>query len=295
MKTIRNTTGSDIDVTDVGVTIAAGSTYTIVPVDFPLWAASVSVDSPITSGSLVVNDGYDDLQSQAGLYHIHEEGINRSSAFASTASVQNTANITTTLTAASRILYIYTGTVSGQIVKLPSALTLPVGWRYEIWNTSNQTVTINNNANTTLFAMAAFQKTWVTLQVNTTAAGTWLFEANFLGGTGGGNGTMSFGFDGNGSTGRWLESLTDVASNRTGYIIAGSKSVRSISIGGATGVTYTATVTIFKNGVALDTITLTAARKNTKVNLNLTLVNLDEISAQITSGSITRPVVVLWL
>jgi hypothetical protein len=107
-------------------------------------------------------------------------------------------------------------------------------------------------------------------------------------------GAITFGFDGNASSGRWLETFTNIASNLTGYVIAGNKTLRGLSIAGATGSTYTATVTLYKNGVLFETISLTASRKNTKLNLIHNFIDKDEITAQLTSGSITRPIVTAW-
>lgn len=292
-KSLRNTTASPVLISDTGVTIGSLSTYTIQPQDYPLWAASVNVDSLITDGTLVVNDGYDDLKPQVGLYHIHEESLNRSSSFLATPLVTVTSNSTLTLTASSRLFHVFTGTTAGQILKLPDATTLMVAHKYEVWNTSSKTVTVKDNASSTIFSLAAYQKTWLVLQVNTTTAGTWLIEANFLGGTGGGNGTIPFGFDGNASTGRWLESLTNVASNTTGYTIAGSKTIRALSVASSASATFT--VTLFKNGVALDTISCSAQIRNSKQNLNHALVDLNYLSAQVTAGSCSRPVFVVWL
>lgn len=294
MKILKNTTGSPISIDDVGISLPASPiVYTIVPQDYDLWSMSTNIDTYINNGNVIVNDGYDDLKIEAALRHIHEEGIPRPSAFAATASVLATSASTLTLTAASRLLYIFTGTVSGQNFKLPNATTLNIGWRYEIWNTSNQTITIKNTAGTAIFALAASQKTWIALQDNSSSNGTWLFEANFLGGTGGGNGVIGFGFDGNASPTRWLEGFTNVPTNITPHIVAGSKAIRAISFG--TSANTTSTATIYKNGVALDTIATTGNKKVVKLNLNHLLVNLDELSCAITAGSCTRPVVLLWL
>jgi hypothetical protein len=292
-KSLRNTTLSAIEIVDTGITIPASSTYVIVPVDFPLWAASVNVDVPIDAGTLVVNDGLEDLKPDMGKRHIHNESVPRDVSYHAAANVQATANSTLTLTVASRLLNIFTGTVAGQLVNLPNATLLNNGHRFEIWNTSTQTVTLRNNAGTTIFAIAVQQKTSVTLQDNTTTNGTWLFEANFLGGTGGGNGIAGFGFDGNASPTRWLEGFTNVPTNITPYIVAGSKSIRAISFG--TSANSTATATIYKNGVLLDTIATTANKAVVKLNLNHLLLNLDTLSCAITAGSCTRPVVLIWL
>lgn len=292
-KSIRNTTGAAVSIDDTGITVPASSTYTIVPVDFPLWAASSSIDTLIDAGTLVVNDGLDDLKPDMGKRHIHNESAPRDISYHAAAQVQATANSTLTLTVASRLLNIFTGTVSGQIVKLPSATLLNNGFRFEFWNVSTQTVTINNNGSIGLFSIASQQKTSATLQDNSTSNGIWLFEANFLGGTGGGNGCLNFGYNGTANANRWLEVIGNNPSNGTPFIIAGSKAIRAFSVG--TDINSTATVTLFKNGVAIDSISLAAVKKNTKLNLNIILIDKDELSAQVTSGTISRPIFTLWL
>lgn len=292
-KILKNTTVSDIPLSDCGLVIAASSSVTTNPGDHYLLSQSTVIDTYIDSGAIVVNDGYDDLKPVNGKRHIHEEGINRPSAYIATASVVATTNSTFTLDSSSRLLFIFTGTTAGQIIKLGDARTYNIGHKYEIWNSSTQSITVQNNSGTSIFLLAAQQKTWINLQDNSTQAGVWLIEANFMGGTGGGNGTICFGFDGNASTGRWLESLTNVASNLTPCTIAGTKAIRSLSL--ASYGSSTITVTLLKNGVALETITLSAQNKNSKLNLNHILVDKDQLSAQVTSGSCARPVFVVWL
>jgi hypothetical protein len=206
-------------------------------------------------------------------------------------------NGTLSLSVASGMLQILTGTATGFAVSLPDATTLQNGWVYEIWNASSQTVTVN--AVSALFTLTAGQTGRLTLQSNATQAGTWLFTilSTGTGGQGGGGSDgdavlMAFGFDGSASTGRWLESLTNVGSDSTQPVIAGAKTIRAMSFGAASSATCTAT--ILKNGVALNTITLTSQIRNTKLSLSHALVNLDYISCQITSGSATRPIVILW-
>jgi len=66
VKKLRNTTVSDIFISDVGPTIAASSTYTIPPQDYLLWAASTDIDAFITSGDIVVVDDVGDLSADRG-------------------------------------------------------------------------------------------------------------------------------------------------------------------------------------------------------------------------------------
>lgn len=61
-KILKNQTGSAILISDTGVSIPASpSTYTVVPMDYPLWAASSDIITYIGNGSIIVNDGSFDL------------------------------------------------------------------------------------------------------------------------------------------------------------------------------------------------------------------------------------------
>lgn len=66
-KVLKNTTGSTISVTDVGVSIPSMSSYTIPPQDYLLWAASSDVVAPVGLGDIVVNDGSFDLSPSDGI------------------------------------------------------------------------------------------------------------------------------------------------------------------------------------------------------------------------------------
>jgi hypothetical protein len=52
---------------------------------------------------------------------------------------------------------------------------------------------------------------------------------------------------------------------------------------------------IYKNGVGIQDITLTAQKKNRVKGLALPLTDLDELSVSIVSGSIARPVVYMFI
>jgi len=66
-KIIKNTTASDIVLSDTGVTILANSQITIPPVDYLLWAESSNVVTHVGSEDLVVNDGSYDLSISDGI------------------------------------------------------------------------------------------------------------------------------------------------------------------------------------------------------------------------------------
>lgn len=67
MKILKNTTGSDILVSDVGINLLANSSYTIPPTDYEMWAASSDIITFVGNGNVVVNDGTFDLAKAPGI------------------------------------------------------------------------------------------------------------------------------------------------------------------------------------------------------------------------------------
>ncbi len=102
------------------------------------------------------------------------------------------------------------------------------------------------------------------------------------------------GFDGSASSGRWLEFYANNPSDASPFIVAEPAELIALSIVTAS-TSATGTVTIYKNGVSIQTISLTAQKKNAISGLAHLLSTLDEISVQVTSGSISRPTVYIFI
>jgi len=88
--------------------------------------------------------------------------------------------ITTSLNGTSNLLFtnktlqIVTGTATGHSVVLPNATTLFNGRKYEIANQSSQPINIKTFGGTSLFFLNPASVAIMTLQDNTTSAGTWI-------------------------------------------------------------------------------------------------------------------------
>jgi hypothetical protein len=106
---------------------------------------------------------------------------------------------TLVLTSASNCLYIFTGTVAGQIVQLPDATTVPLGWKHEFCNLSNQLIQINDAAGNFLTYISSQQNSNITLQVDGTIAGTWITQLLNIGFNKNGGATLYDEFMGNSS------------------------------------------------------------------------------------------------
>lgn len=94
---------------------------------------------------------------------------------------QVTSNSTITLTVASPHVQHFSGTTAGQIVKLPVATTLGTGQRFDFYNLSTQTVTIQNSAGTVLLNLIANSSVQFLLTDASTSIGTWVYRSTVLG------------------------------------------------------------------------------------------------------------------
>ena len=86
-----------------------------------------------------------------------------------------TAAGTLTLTSTDTNLQYLTGSAVGYNVQLPSALTLSLAAFYQILNTSSQNVQIKDGGGNNLFVLGQNSIGYVYLQLNGTAAGTWVY------------------------------------------------------------------------------------------------------------------------
>lgn len=86
---------------------------------------------------------------------------------------QATSAGTVTLTVASNPLQQFTGSTSGQIVKLPSASTLVTGFQFSIFNRSSQTIAVQDGSAGTLQTMAAGSQATFTCTNTGSTAGSW--------------------------------------------------------------------------------------------------------------------------
>lgn len=217
-KILKNQTSPSVDIiiSETGVTLLAGQSYTIDPTNYLYWAKPETISeltANINSGNIVVNDGLRDLSVSEGLRHLKyaDEAFNQ------------------------------------RFLSNPD----------------------RNNGFTSRNTQEAIEEAKITAP-----------------GTAGPYAAIS-GFDGNATTGRWLEFLTNIASNVSGHVIPEAASIKYLSVAAQTNTTCT--FTIYKNGISLETLTLTAQRKNNKISLNHVLIALDELSVQVTSGNCAKP------
>lgn len=104
------------------------------------------------------------------------EGLMDTLALRTQATVTNTSAGTLALTTGSPYLIIFTGTTAGQIVTLPNATTIAIGYRQAIHNNSTQSITIQDASSTDVIIITTGQRAVLALQVAGTTGGTWSVE-----------------------------------------------------------------------------------------------------------------------
>ena len=101
-----------------------------------------------------------------------------------------------------------------------------------------------------------------------------------------------FGYNGNASN-RWLELNHSIPSNTSPYVAPESCRVKAISI--AAKVNTTCTVSLYLNGVVIQTLSLTSSQANSVKDLSDLVAINEELSIKVTSGSIQEPIVTISL
>jgi hypothetical protein len=99
------------------------------------------------------------------------------------------------------------------------------------------------------------------------------------------------GFDGSGSTGRWLEFNSNVASNLSPFVFPrnGYFTEYSYACNGSSTVTFG----VYVNAVKVQNLVLSAAQVGSTIN-QYTTNTLDKVSVKIESGSCSKPVVSIF-
>lgn len=93
---------------------------------------------------------------------------------------QALANSTLTLVVTSPSHQFFTGSTVGQIVQLPDATTLAPGWMFEFYNQGSTTLAVKDGSGAALFTLGQSSIGFMKLQLNGTAAGTWIFYQQFV-------------------------------------------------------------------------------------------------------------------
>lgn len=96
------------------------------------------------------------------------------------------------------------------------------------------------------------------------------------------------GYNGNANSIKYLEVFSSNPSNTSPFIVSEPGTIESLGISASSS--STGTVTIYKNAVASGTVSLTAQTSNSTIITPVTVAAGDKISAAVTSGSASNPV-----
>lgn len=92
---------------------------------------------------------------------------------------------------------------------------------------------------------------------------------------------------------RFLEFVPGLTSDSNPFIVPKNCLVKDLTL--VAGSNSTGTVSILKNNVSVETISLSASRIATKINLSVSFLALDEMSVTVSSGSISKPLVTIFI
>ena len=210
-------------------------------------------------------------------------------------STQATANSTLSLTSASEFLVIFTGTVAGQILQLPNATTISFGRTFQIWNTGMALIVVNNASAGLQATLNPGQRTALICVDTSTAAGIWIREIT-SGSAFAGTTPVQCSYTANAGVGRYLEFYPSNASNLGPFLIISNSTIVALAV--VANASTTGTVSVYKIAdltTVIASISLTAQSSNSVVGLNIPLTSGDELAVKITSGSILKPGVSVYI
>lgn len=223
------------------------------------------------------------------------EGLANTKGFRTQAQILSTVSGTLSLTASSEMVVIFTGTTSGQIVKLPDATTIQEGHRYEIFNKSSNVITIQDGAGAGIFNLSSGSSVLFVLQVPGTIAGVWARNA-YSSSPFSGTAVITCGYSGNAVATRYLEFVSGNSSDNCPFVAITAYTIVGLSIGGTSA--STCTVSLFKNGnftTPIASLSTVANNNQYTATLNVPLAASDLLTVAITSGSIGKPFVNVYL
>lgn len=206
-----------------------------------------------------------------------------------------TSNSTLTLSVSSTKVQIFTGSTVGQIIKLPNATTLLPGHIFWIFNNSTVQISFqyNDGSNTTIIPPG--KSTEVLLTDNSTSPGIWIqgfMSASPFSGTI----TVGCSYTASAGVGRYLQFYPPNPSDAGPFLLVSNARLVGLSV--VSSANSTGTASIFKTSDLVNSIasiSLAAQNKNSDTSLLVSLLAGESLAVRITSGSIQKPGVGLYL
>lgn len=191
--------------------------------------------------------------------------------------------------------YVVTGTTPGEILRLPDATTLRNGHQFWIINASTQYMTVQQFGGTESNVLSPTSTVHYVLRDNGTQAGVWSKSVStsslFSGAT-----TLLGYYGGAANTGRYLEFFPGSDSLESSYLVPTPGTLIALTLGSSAATT--GAVGIFKKADLVNpilTLGLVSQMSNKVINQVIPLFPEDEIVARVTSGSINKPRIAIYM
>jgi hypothetical protein len=280
----------------IGCTFQMNGNTVDLQIDHP--TSSGDVSSCIITRSKIVNNapntillGYQDPVDG----DINCSRISATRGFATDLTNITTSGVVTQIVSTDAHAYVANGTALGEILQLPNATTLRVGHQYWIINESTQLITIRQFGGSNPVILSPGASFNYALRDNSTSAGIWSRSVTVSSLFNGSTTALAF-YNANANTGRYLEIFPASGSDESPLFVPSSSLLLALTLG-STSIS-TGTVGIFKTSDLVNpiaSISLTGQLKNKNTALAILLNADDEIAVRVTSGSINKPRVAIYL
>lgn len=227
---------------------------------------------------------------------IKSEGNFRSLNVACELTTHLTSASTISLTAASALNHVFTGSTSGQIINLGDARNYAVGQEWWLYNDSSAFITAHYSDSTVLYSIPPNIKVKLLLTNNATANGTWSINIMRSGSSSGGLLMAMFSSTANSVGNAFLDTENIGASDTLPAVAPISQNITLLSFTSG-GATPSGNIEIRVNttvGAAAATVTL-AGTQTQVASINIPVVAGDKINCKISGGSgVAKPLVKLY-
>ena len=237
----------------------------------------------------VNNVTIEDLLKRRKLHSIHEK----------TTITAN--NQTFQLTSASAYFQIYEDSnFTGTVVKMPDAQTLEEGAEYIIYNDCEKIIEVQDFDGNLISKLAKSGRSFLHLKGITDVndnAGSWTTEATSAAAFSGTAPVLAY-YGGQANSGRILEIVPSINSEDAPFITPTDGIIIAAVLGSGTGTASTCTVGIFTSTDLVNPIleiSLAAETETILLDQEVLLLQLDKISARVTSGSIQKPYLTFYV
>jgi hypothetical protein len=202
---------------------------------------------------------------------------------------------TTQLVSTDPHTFFVTGSTTGQIMALPNATTLRNGQQYWILNASTASITCQQFGGSNAVTINPNGAIRYVLRDNSTTAGVWN-RAVSSSSTFAGTAAIGCSYSANAGTGRFLEFYPSNSSDTSPFLVVTASTLVAMSI--VATASSTCTVSVYKNGsfvTSIASLSLAAQTANSTITLTTPLAANDTLSVEVTSGSLNKPGVTLYI